>query len=57
MSSPKTEAAFSRWASGYGRIRLGIRGDGAAALDVLVAADRVASAAMWLVVHEVLSAS
>jgi phosphoketolase len=63
------EAALSRWASGYGRIRhtpatrtrvqamvkrLERQGvaDAASVYTALHAADRIASAGMWLVVHE-----
>ncbi|MGH7266207.1 MAG: xylulose 5-phosphate 3-epimerase, partial [Candidatus Rokuibacteriota bacterium] len=40
-------AAMARWLDDHG-----IRGDGAPLVDVLRAADRIANAAMWLVVHE-----
>jgi phosphoketolase len=64
------DAAFARWAAGYGRIRhtpatkarvramvdalatAGVRGDGQPVFEVLAAADWIASAGMWLVVHE-----
>jgi phosphoketolase len=58
------EPMFDQWAAGYGPIRhagttrarvralLKGREDEAAAYEILRAADRIASAAMWLVVHE-----
>lgn len=66
----ENDAAFARWAEGYGVIRhsdetqlrvqqlvrsLGSRGAAGDAVDVyelLMALDRVASAGLWLVVHQ-----
>ena len=64
---PVTGPTFARWAAGYGAIRhspstrarvramvraLPIRAGAPSAWEVLHAADRIASAGMWLVVHE-----
>src|ERR1041384_2718905 len=63
MNNVEQHDAHTAWAAGYGRIRhsaqtrsaieaMASEFDGARVYDILHAADRVASAAMWLVVHE-----